>query len=218
MVLLYLHLRVDMFVVKSVVGTEALGQYSLTVSLAEAFMLVTDSLATVLLSRQLSGGLREAANSALAGARAVALFGVVALLGWGALGSPAIRLAFGSEFLPAFQPLMLLLPGIVLLGMQRMCGGTVLMAGRPWTLTSLQSLAFALNLGLNLWWVPRFGLSGAALASTLSYAVLAAAVLAWTIRLAEVRPTAVIPGPGDLNRLWTELRFRRHPKPIEYGR
>ena len=52
MVFFFLHLRLGMFMVKGIVGTAALGLYSLSVVLAETVLLPTDSLALAILPRQ----------------------------------------------------------------------------------------------------------------------------------------------------------------------
>ena len=67
MALLFLTLRVDMFLVKGILGVSALGLYSLAVALAETVMLATDSLSIALVPRQMGGTIREAATTALTG-------------------------------------------------------------------------------------------------------------------------------------------------------
>ena len=80
MVLFFLHLRLDMFMVKAMVGTAALGQYSIAVVLAETLLLATDSLAIAILPRQVGNTLGEAASLALRGTRTSALLGIGAAL------------------------------------------------------------------------------------------------------------------------------------------
>lgn len=206
MALLFLHLRVDMFLVKWMLGTAALGLYSLAVVLAESVMLIADSLSTALMPRQMTGALSEAASTALRGVRAVAVIGLPLVILWLLLGPVIIGLAFGSSFAPIYVPLLVLLPGIVLLGMQRVCGPAVLRAGRPWVLTSVQAAGFTSNLLLNLWWIPIWGLVGAAAASTLSYGLMALAVMVWTGRLAGESLAAALPRVDDVLRVVDEVK------------
>ncbi|MGH7394711.1 MAG: polysaccharide biosynthesis C-terminal domain-containing protein, partial [Candidatus Methylomirabilales bacterium] len=169
MLLFFLHLRLDMFMVKAMVGTTALGQYSLSVVLAETVLLATDSLAIAILPRQMGNSLEEAASVALRGARTNGLvsMGVASL--WAAAGIAVIRVFFGPAFAPAYLPLVGLLPGMVFLGMQRMCGAPALRAGRPGRITAIYALSLLCNVALNLWWIPNWGPLGAALASSISY-------------------------------------------------
>jgi Na+-driven multidrug efflux pump len=53
-------------------------------------------------------------------------------------------------------------------------------------MSAILSVAVILNLGLNLLWIPRWGITGAALASTVSYCLSSALFLTWTIRLSGV--------------------------------
>ena len=201
MALLFLTLRVDMFLVREMLDVEALGIYSLAVALAETVMLATDSLSIALVPRQMGGTVREAAATALAGARAIALIGLVLAVSWALAGSVVLQLFFGPAFLPVYSPLLALLPGIVLMSMQRVCGPTVLRTGKPWRIVGLQAGGFASNLLLNLWWIPKWGLIGAAVASTVSYALTAVGFLVWTGRLGGGSLVMAIPGIADGKRV-----------------
>lgn len=182
---LFLHLRVDMFLIKGILGTSALGLYSLAVVLAETLMLITDALALVLLPRQMSGSIQSAAQRALLAARLTVVLGVVAAIGWGLCGHAFIVTVFGRDFAACFVTLLVLIPGITALGMQRMCGAVVLRVGTPWRITAIHAFSAVLNFSLNLWWIPRLGTVGAALASTISYVLGAVAFLYWTSILGQ---------------------------------
>jgi O-antigen/teichoic acid export membrane protein len=206
MVLFFLHLRLDMFMVKGIVGTAALGQYSLSVVLAETVLLMTDSLGIAVLSRQMGNTLEEAALLALRGARANALLGIGLASLWAAGGMMVIRVCFGSEFTPAYLPLLALLPGMVFLGMQRMCGAPALRTGRPEIITAIYAVSLLCNGTLNLWWIPTWGPVGAALASSVSYGLGAVLFLGWIARLAGVSLSeGLLPKRSDLASLWHAL-------------
>lgn len=184
MVFFFLHLRLDMFMVKGIVGTAALGQYSLAVVLAETVLLGSDSLAIAILPRQMGNTLKEAASTALRGARANGLLGIGLAAVWAAAGMAVIRVFFGPAFAPAYLPLVGLLPGMVFLGMQRVCGAPALRTGRPGRITAIYAVSLVCNAALNLWWIPTWGALGAALASSVSYGLGALLFLAWTAQLA----------------------------------
>ncbi len=203
MVLFFLHLRLDMFMVKVMVGTTALGLYSLSVVLAETVLLPTDSLAVALLPRQVGNSLQEAALAALRGARTNGVLAASLTVLWGSLGMAVISLFFGSEFAPAYLPLVALLPGMIFMGMQRVCGAPILRAGKPSRITAIYALSLLGNVTLNLWWIPRWGAFGAGLASSVSYGFGALLFLVWTARLAGVSLLeGVIPRRAD----WLLLR------------
>ena len=203
MLLFFLHLRLDMFMVKAMVGTTALGQYSLSVVLAETVLLATDSLAIAILPRQMGNTLEEAASVALRGARTNGLVGMGVASLWAAAGIAVIGVFFGPAFAPAYLPLVGLLPGMVFLGMQRMCGAPALRAGRPGRITAIYALSLLCNVALNLWWIPNWGPLGAALASSISYGLGGVLFLAWTARLARAPLSeGIVPRSSDVLSLW----------------
>ncbi len=207
MLLLFLHLRMDMFMVKSISGTAALGQYSLSVVLAETVLLVTDSLAIAVLPRQMSKTLEGSGVTALRGARTNSLIGVGIAALWIAAGSTVIRIFFGTEFAPAYPPLVALLPGMVFLGMQRVCGAPLVRTGRSGRLATIYALSLLLNILLNLRWIPAWGPLGAGLASSVSYGLGALLILGWTARVAKVPfLPGIIAGRADWSFLWGTTR------------
>ncbi len=203
MVLLFLHLRMDMFMLKAMRGTAALGLYSLSVTLAETILLATDSLAIAILPRQMGNTVQEAALISLRSARMNCLIGVGLGVLWATTGIPIIRVFFGAQFMPAYLPLVALLPGMVFLGMQRVCGGPALRAGRPDRITGIYAATLLCNAGLNLLWIPMWDILGAALASSVSYTMGAFMFVAWTARLAGVPMSdGMLPRRSDLASLW----------------
>ncbi|MBL8140178.1 MAG: polysaccharide biosynthesis C-terminal domain-containing protein [Acidobacteria bacterium] len=201
--LLWMHVRLDMFMVSAIAGTAMLGLYSLAVMLAETVQLATDSLGTALVSRQATGELADAARLGLLGARVNTVVGGGIALGWGVVAPVLVPLVFGREFVDAVWPLIVLLPGMVALGWQRACGAAIVRAGRPWLLVAIHAVAVATNALLTLWWVPVHGAVGASLASMCSYGLSAVAILGWTLRLANAPLRDAIPGRADVAVLWS---------------
>jgi O-antigen/teichoic acid export membrane protein len=203
MVLLFLHLRMDMFMLSSMAGATALGIYSLSVTLAETVSLGTDSVAVAILPRQMGNTLQEAATTALRAARISALLSAGFIAAWTIVGFPLIVLTFGRPFAASYLPLIALLPGVAFMGMQRVCGGPVLRADRPSLIVWINLFSLACNVALNLWWIPWWGPLGASLASTCSYGLGAMLFLRWTAGIAGARfPASVLPRLTDVNAAW----------------
>ncbi|NIR45300.1 MAG: polysaccharide biosynthesis protein, partial [Gammaproteobacteria bacterium] len=80
-----------------------------------------------------------------------------------------IDLLYGVEFLPAVGPFWLLLPGIISIAVGRVLSSDLNGRGLPGAVARANGLALVLNLALNLWWIPIWGASGAAAATTVSY-------------------------------------------------
>jgi O-antigen/teichoic acid export membrane protein len=202
MVLWFLHLRVDTFMVQSMVGTTALGYYSVAVMLAETMQLASDSLVVSIRPHQMGNRLRDAAALSLRGARMTVLIGLALAVGWAAAGFWVIRIFYGGEFMPAYPPLIALVPGMIALGVQRCTLGAVLRAGLPWKYAAIYAVSLIFNVVMNLWLIPAMGITGAAIASSVSYTMEALMFLTWAAKLAEAPITdGLIPAMEDVARI-----------------
>ncbi len=113
---------------------------------------------------------------------------------------------YGNAFVPAVTPLRILLVGIVASSFLQVLSSLLLGSGRLQLLVWATAMGFAINLGLNLVLIPRFGMNGAAVSSAISYSV-TGLVLSMVARRAvpELGRQAMLPLPraiaADLQRL-----------------
>ena len=64
------------------------------------------------------------------------------------------------------------------------------------------AVGIPINIALNLWWIPRYGALGAAVASSVSYAVVTGVVLVLYCRASGVGPAEVLlPRARDLREM-----------------
>lgn len=207
MVLFYLQLRADVFLVKAISGTTALGLYSVSIMLAETMYLAMDSIAVAILPRQVWNRPEDAALYSLQAGRVVVLLGGGVALLWIALGWPIIYYLFGASFLPAYLPLVILLPGLLALGVQRVCSPPILRQGRPGRMAGVYAFGLTVNILLNIWLVPVWGIVGAALSSMLSYCLGAFIFLGWSAAIAKAPWwRGILPRPADVRLLGDSTR------------
>lgn len=211
LILLFLHLRVDLFMVQSMAGPTAVGIYSVSVVLAETILLITDSVAVAVLPHQMSNSLPEAAQLAFRAVRIGGAATIAAALGWVAIGDVLVSTFFGQAFAAAYLPLVVLLPGITFLGVQRMAGAVVLRTGQARTMIVINAMSLLCNVLLNLWWIPSAGIVGAAAASSLSYGLSAFLFLWWMARIGGTSLIKVLtPRRTDAEAVlaaWREMRL-----------
>jgi len=206
MVIFFLHLRVDAFLVKAMRGSTALGIYSVSVMLAETMYLAMDSIAVSLVPRQVANSPAGGAQDALRASRIIVMVGGSVALLWVALGWPILRIFFGSEFLSAYPPLVVLLPGLLALGLQRVCGAAILREGKPGRMALIYAVGLMVNVGLNLILIPMLGIVGAALSSSVSYSLGALLFLKWTASIAgKPMVEGVVPTRDDIRSLRRSL-------------
>ncbi len=212
MVLYYLHLRLDTFMVQAMAGPTALGQYSLAVMFAETIQMGSDSLAVSILPRQVGDNLRDSASLALRGSRMNVLISLGLGLGWAVTGYWVIQVFYGPAFAPAYLPLLALLPAMIALGVQRCTGAPVLRVGAPWKFAAIYGASVLVNVGLNLFLIPALGITGAALASSASYSMEALLFLVWVARIGGAGITeGLVPNRADAVRLFVAARDIARP-------
>jgi len=199
-----LNYRVGLFVVERLLGLSATGVYSIAVVVAELLWFVSGSLTQAVYGRI---GTPDRAHAAATTVRVLQL-GVAALV----IAAPLLWLAasvlvpwvLGPAYRASLPVLALLLPGVLLFG-----GAGALSAyftnhaGTPQVPAQVAALSLLLNASLAGWLVPRLGMSGAALAASLSYAF-SVGIMAWRFARHAGLPLSAVLRPGQ--QLWADLR------------
>jgi len=169
-ILMFLNFRLDFFLINTFLEPTALGLYSISVAVAEQLSLVSLAAYRVLLPTVATDEVeRKRAELTPLVARIVGGLTALAAILVFFFSSLIVKLLFSTSFLPAVQPLQLLLPGIVALSISRVLASDIAGRGRVILNTYVAALAVVVNLTLNVLWIPKYGISGAALASTVSY-------------------------------------------------
>ena len=99
-----------------------------------------------------------------------------------------IILIFGVDFVYVVLPLQILLVGTVIRGVvAQPIGGSLAGIGRPDLSFKISVIMATMNIPLNIIFIPRFGISGAALATTISLIVGSIILLLLTIKLLSIK-------------------------------
>jgi O-antigen/teichoic acid export membrane protein len=175
----FLVIRLDLLMVKYMLGAEQAGYYSIAANLADCVLLLPTAVAMILFPklsamRDPAQKLRFAGKAAL-GAGALLLL-LVALAG--ILAKPVVQSMFGTPFLPAVGAFVLLLPGILFLGIQIVVVQFLNSMGFPRSVVVAWFLSCLLNIGMNLWAIPKYGIRGASIVSSVCYTLMAFLVFA----------------------------------------
>ncbi len=197
LVMVFLQLRLDVFLIERLSGLAAVGIYTLAVMVAESIWMVTDAVAVACLPHQVEACALDAGRLTLRACRLNIFLALLGAAGLALISYPVIRLAYGAPFLPAVPALLALLPGVVCYSAQRVCGAYLLRLNCPLRMSAILGSAVIVNLGLNLLWIPRWGIVGAALASTVSYALSATLFVAWAIRVSGLGLRGVVTWPPE---------------------
>jgi len=181
-----LNFRIDVARRQWLRGAEEVGIYSLGVSIAEKVQYLPEALALVVLSQVATSADSEANRRTSRVLRSTLWFlGAFAVL----LGTAAgwlVPWVYGEAFASSTVALRLLLPGMLGLTVYQLLHSDLTGRGRAQVTLWVFLLALGLNVALNLWWIPRWGAAGAALASTVSYSAGALGLLGCYRRLTGV--------------------------------
>ena len=207
---LYLLPRVDVLIVAVPAGAHAVGLYSVAVAIVELTNIATDSAATVVLKPQATMPMQDSAALTVKVTTVSAVFACSGVTAPAASGWIVIPLVFGHASRDSVPALLSLTPSIIALASTRPIGAYLLRLNRPWVQTGMTASAMVGNMLLNLLLIPRFGIVGAGLASSIAYAALAAARLQWFVRAADMHvealrlaPLRALPGRSWQQRLHT---------------
>ncbi|NQT04251.1 MAG: oligosaccharide flippase family protein [Planctomycetes bacterium] len=167
----FLNYRLDIFIVAYFLTTTDVGYYALAVGLAEKLWMLPGSIATILFPRVSSIKIQDANNLTPKVSRNTLFIMLLLALGLLFVCKPVIRIMYGFAYLPSVKPFMLLLPGIVALGVGKIFTADLAGRGRPEFGTLAAFVSLAINICLNIWFIPKWGIAGAAFASTIAYSL-----------------------------------------------
>ena len=205
----YLNYRADEFIIAAFLPAEQLGFYAVAVGLVERIWIVPGAVSTALLPHLANSEKRDPLLSAMIARHVMLWVGGACLLLF-ALAGVVVQVLYSSAFDAAIAPLRWLLPGILALSVARVVLAEVIVREKPLYASMASAVAVVVNIGANLILVPRMGISGASLASSISYTLLAVLWVWLYLRESRVRWTALVPSTRDL-MVYTGLLARSAP-------
>ncbi|PYU96877.1 MAG: hypothetical protein DMG25_00525 [Acidobacteria bacterium] len=189
----FLVLRVDLLMVKHMLGSTETGYYAIAANMADYILLLPTSIALILFPKLTAMGdpSRQwtVAGKVTWGATVILLplIAVCALV-----AHPAIRIAFGKAYLPSVIPFLLLLPGVFCLALETIVAQFLASIGFPLSLVFAWLAVCVLKISLNFWAIPHYGIKGASVASTICYSVMLFLVL-WIVNTQRKQATVISP-------------------------
>lgn len=200
-VLQLVNYRFDQLVVAAYGGATDVGIYSVAIAVAESLWLISTAVVMVLTPRLTSATAADAADFAPFVCRTVLLGNGLLALAIAAASPFLLEAVFGSDAGSSVAPTLWLLPGVVAMSGGLTLSSYVFSRGRPILTTVSTAATVVVTLILDLVLIPRFGIQGAAAASSVAYIATFGLLLFWFRRLSG-RPawTAVLVRPADLPR------------------
>jgi O-antigen/teichoic acid export membrane protein len=170
-VLQFFNYRLDMFFVNYFVGSGSVGIYSVSVGLVEILWFFPNAMGFVIFPKATATKpevMRAFTPKVFWITLGVTVLGAMGLV---VLGKPLIQFIYSLTFIDAYLPMLALLPGVILLGSAKVLTNEIAGRGYPQYNSLSAGIAFILTVVFNLILIPRYGILGAALASSISYTV-----------------------------------------------
>lgn len=169
----FLHYRIDIFLINIFINPLAVGLYSIATAMAEKFWFISTSVARAFFPKVSSetdeNRLKEFTPLVCRNTLFVTFLGIIFVL---FISRWIIILLFSEAYLNSIQSFNVLLIGMISISGWNILANDLMGRGRPEINTYLTIGSVILNIILNIFLIPRFGIIGAAWATAISYTIL----------------------------------------------
>ncbi len=165
-----LHERVDVFMLAFLLQDPAqVAFYAIAASVVDYMKRLPESVAVAVLPQLSALDPQHAGALASTALRHTLLWVGLSILAAAPVGSFALPLVYGSDYAASVTPFLILLLGFASLAVYRVLVRYFLAIDRQAVNVASQIFSAGVNVGLNFWLIPRYGIAGAAIASVASY-------------------------------------------------
>lgn len=202
--LIILLMRLDLLILKALGSYAQVGIYTLAVNFVDIINMSCSTIATVLLVKLAS--LKDELSALIIMRRIlffIVVVDLVAVLLMVVFGRWFITRLYGPAYVDAYNAFLLLIPAVFGITLGSLFNTFIWSKGFPAISIIAPVAPLLVKLGLNYLLVPRYGLFGTSIASSICYPLWFVILLAWYfIRHPQMRPGQLIPRRED----WMELR------------
>lgn len=168
----FLHHKIDLFLLNIFINSVAAGLYFVSVKLAEGTWHLSQSAVTALFPRVASeNDQQQLKDFTPLVCRNILFISFMAAVLFFILGERLIVLFYTENFINSVRPFQILLFGAVAMCALRILAADLMGRGRPGINAWIAGVSTALNVALNILWIQKWGIQGAALATTVSYSL-----------------------------------------------
>jgi O-antigen/teichoic acid export membrane protein len=194
-ILQFFNYRLDMLIVNYLLGPGSVGIYTVSVGLAEVLWYFPNAVGFVIFPKAASTEPRLMNVFTPRILRKTLLLTAFGALVLALAGETLILMIYSSPFLSAYTPMLILLPGVVFLGSAKVLTNDMAGRGYPHYNSLNAGLALVITVGLDIALIPRYGVPGAALASSIAYTAIFVAAVVCYIKVSrkKERPSGLQP-------------------------
>ncbi|PHR27535.1 MAG: hypothetical protein COA36_08875 [Desulfotalea sp.] len=182
----FLNYRLDLFILQYLVKDAVeVGYYSLAVGMAELMWMVPNSVVAPLFSSVARSDADDRSVITLRTCRWSLIFLILLAVGGVMFGRLFLRLLYGADYLPSYEPFLWLLPGVCLFPIFKLFVIDLAARGLPGYGTVASAVALLVNVIANIILIPQFGAKGAAMATSFSYILMSIISLFFFMRITK---------------------------------
>lgn len=205
----YFNYRLDVFIVNYLLNPAQVGLYAVGVMVSETLWQIPHAAATALFPRTARTIADGAADFTCLVSRQILLMACILGAALALLSPFLIPLIFGARFAPSVAVIFWILPGTIALAGGKVMCADLAARGKVEHISAFALITLVVTIVLDMLLVPRMGIRGAALASSIAYltdAVLIAIALKLVLKVTW--RTMLIPSAQELKSYWqTWLRW-----------
>jgi len=201
----YLVLRSDLFILNYFRGSVETGLYSIAANFVDGIILLPSIIALLLLPKAVEN-LGQSGELITKTARISAIIIGIICLSTVILGRPAINFMFGSIFDKSFIPLLILIPGVYFYSLTQILVQYFIAHNRLLPIVYIWFTASALNIGLNIVFIPKYGMLAAATTSLLVYLMTFSTLFIVFKKLTNTNLVIITPHKNDFLNLLNLIR------------
>jgi O-antigen/teichoic acid export membrane protein len=209
--------RLDVFVINYFLDPAQVGLYALGVVVSESLWQIPQAAATALFPRTARTIDRGATEFTCAVVRQVFSIACLTGLAMAALSPLLVPLIFGARFAPSVPVIFWILPGTVALSVAKVMCADLAARGKPEFSSIFAVVALGITVLLDLFLIPRMGIQGAALASSIAYTTNATLIAITLKHQLKVRwKSLFVPSYAELalyGQLWNRMKASVWPNP-----
>ncbi|QDA60595.1 lipopolysaccharide biosynthesis protein [Hymenobacter jejuensis] len=201
-ILAFVNYRLSYYFVAHYADARAVGVLSVGVALAEAIWIIPRSTALIQYVDLVHATDKHAGlGSTLGVARLTVLGTLAAVLVLCALPPVVLITVFGPEFGAARPVILVLAPGVIIMSINMICSSYFAGIGRYWVNNVCTVVGILVTVPACWLLIPRWGIIGAACATSLSYFACTAYLLRQFLRATGTSVSDFVPRPQELTRL-----------------
>ncbi len=205
MLLTTINYSVDIFFLKALGTAEELGQYSFAVTIINYVWMLPDAFKEVLFSKSAKKFDKE--NIKLS--TQISLLSMLCcLIGFSLIGKPFINIVYGAEYVMSYEVVLILIIGAFPMALFKLLGVVLVSQGKRGMHFVSLAVSAVINIVVNIFAIPVWGMYGAAWASVISYSVCGTVLTVYFCKFFKFKITElIIPSLKDIKEMI--LNFKR---------